>query len=130
MAPAGLTRSRHRRRDRPPSRPGIALLGRWDDTGHLRYLGRTARLPADQAHTLAPVLRPAAPGHPWEGWTFAVSWGSRDTLTVRLVEPEAVAEVSVDASRLSGGGWRHSVRWVRLRPDLSAADLPLFGDDQ
>jgi ATP-dependent DNA ligase len=114
----------------PPSRPGIVLLGRWDEAGQLRYLGRTARLAEVQARAVAAALRPAAPGHPWEGWTFTVSWGSRDKLTVRLVEPDTVAEVSVDVSRLSGGTWRHSVRWTRLRPDLAPADLPPFSDDR
>lgn len=114
----------------PPARPGTVLLGRWDEAGHLRYLGRTARLTEDQAQAVAAVLRPAPPGHPWEGWTFSASWGSPDKLTVRLVEPETVAEVSVDVSRMSGGTWRHSVRWTRLRPDLAPADLPPFGDDR
>ena len=44
-----------------------------------------------------------------------------------LVEPATVAEVSVDASRVAGGGWRHGVRWVRLRPELAPGDLPLLG---
>lgn len=113
-----------------PQLPGITLLGRWDDTGRLRYLGRTARLRADQARKVGGVLQPASPGHPWEGWQFSASWGTKEKLTVRLVEPAAVAEVSVDVSRVANGGWRHSVRWLRLRPDLSAADLPLFGDDR
>ena len=110
-------------------RPGIVLLGRLDHAGRLRYLGRTTRLPADQARALGAVLRSASPGHPWEGRRFSVSWASRDTLPAVLVEPEVVAEVSVDLSRVANGGWRHSVRWVRLRPDLTTSDLPGFEDD-
>ncbi|MGW5353350.1 ATP-dependent DNA ligase [Streptomyces sp. NPDC004031] len=106
------------------SRPGIALLGRWDAAGRLRYLGRTARLSAAQAVELGAVLRSALPGHPWEGRRFSAAWGSHEVLAVELVAPEVVAEVSADASRVAGGGWRHSVRWVRLRPDLSPEDLP------
>lgn len=112
-----------------PERPGTALLGRWDTEGRLRYLGRTVPLSADQARALAAVLTPAQSGHPWQGRRFSVSWGSHDLLDVDLVEPEVVAEVSVDASRVAGGGWRHSVRWVRLRPDLSPGDLPLFTEE-
>lgn len=112
-------------------RPGTALLGRWDADGRLRYLGRTAPLMAGQARDLAAVLTPASPGHPWEGRRFSASWRSRDLLAVDLVEPETVGEVSTDASRLAGGGWRHSVRWIRLRPDLTPGDLPLYspGDE-
>ncbi|MFI1094789.1 ATP-dependent DNA ligase [Streptomyces sp. NPDC020917] len=45
------------------------------------------------------------------------------------MQPRAVAEVSVDVSRVAGGGWRHSVKWARLRPDLVPADLPPFEED-
>jgi hypothetical protein len=41
-----------------------------------------------------------------------------------------VAKVSVDVPRVATGGWRHSVRRGRLRPDLSAAELLLFGDGE
>lgn len=107
-----------------PRRPGTALLGRWDAAGRFRYLGRTGPLTADQARALAVVLTPASPGHPWEGRPFSASWGSHDLLVVDLVQPELVGEVSADASRVAGGGWRHSLRWVRLRPDLDPEDLP------
>jgi ATP-dependent DNA ligase len=110
-------------------RPGSALLGRWDAEGRLRYLGHTAPLPADQARVLAPALTPASPGHPWEGRRFSASWGSHEVLDVDLVEPRVVGEVSVDASRVAGGGWRHSVRWIRTRPDLLPQDLPLAGEE-
>lgn len=112
-----------------PDRPGTALLGRWDAAGRLRYLGRTGPLMADQARALAAVLTPASPGHPWEGRRFSASWGSHDPLVVSLVQPEPVGEVSVDASRVAGGGWRHSVRWVRLRPDLAPEDLPPYSEE-
>lgn len=111
------------------ARPGIALLGRWDEQGRLKYLGRTARLGEGQARVLGAALRPAAADHPWQGKRFSAAWGSRETLDAVLVEPDVIAEVSVDISRVAGGGWRHSVRWLRLRPDLTPADLPLADDD-
>jgi hypothetical protein len=86
-------------------------------------------LPADQSRAVAAALTRASPGHPWEGRRFAASWGSHDLLDVDLVEPDVVGEVSVDASRVAGGGWRHSVRWIRLRPDLLPEDLPLFTEE-
>lgn len=112
-----------------PDRPRTVLLGRWDADGRLRYLGRTVPLPTDQARALAAVLAPAALGHPWEGRRFSASWGSHDLLEVDLVEPEVVGEVSVDASRIAGGGWRHSVRWIRTRLDLAPEDLPLASEE-
>ncbi|GAA2718439.1 MULTISPECIES: hypothetical protein [Streptomyces] len=53
---------------------------------------------------------------------FTASWGSREPLTVALAAPELVADAAVDR-----GTWRHPVRWVRLRADLSPADAPGFG---
>ncbi|SHN34353.1 hypothetical protein [Actinacidiphila paucisporea] len=112
-----------------PHRPGTALLGRWDAEGRLRYLGRTAPLTAGQARDLAAELTPALPGHPWEGRRFSASWGSQDPLAVVLMEPGVVGEVSVDVSRVAGGGWRHSVRWIRLRPDFVPGGLPLHSEE-
>ncbi|WP_142270011.1 hypothetical protein [Streptomyces sp. SLBN-115] len=41
----------------------------------------------------------AAAAHPWEGWTFFTGWSSRETLSVTLVEPGLVVEVSADVAR-------------------------------
>jgi len=113
----------------PVARPTSALLGRWDAAGRLRYLGRTTTLTPSESRQMAAAIIPASTEHPWEGRRFAASWGSHDSLEVELVEPRAVAEISVDASRGAGGGWRHSVRMTRLRPDLAPQNLPLFGDE-
>lgn len=50
-------------------------------------------------------------------------WKLPADITAAQVEPETVADVSVDVSRVAGGGWRHSVRWLRLwlRSDLGPA---------
>jgi hypothetical protein len=37
------------------------------------------------------------------------------------------AMTSAYDSRVACGGWRHSVRWVRIRADLLPGDVPLFG---
>ncbi|WP_228022449.1 hypothetical protein [Streptomyces acidicola] len=79
--------------------PVTALLGRFDSGGCLHYAGRTTVLPATVRRALAAALRRAGTGHPWARRTFSVSWGSRERLTVQLVEPDAVAEVAVDISR-------------------------------
>ncbi|MEU2119566.1 hypothetical protein ABZ567_28895 [Streptomyces sp. NPDC016459] len=71
----------------------------------------------------------ADPGHPWQGVTFAATWGSRDVLDVRLVRPDLVAEISADCSIDQGGVWRHPLRFRRLRLDVGVEDVPRFGKE-
>ncbi|MFJ7905160.1 ATP-dependent DNA ligase [Streptomyces sp. NPDC096198] len=103
--------------------PSSLLLGRYDD-GRLQYTGRTTTLARAASGTAAGLLAPARRGHPWTGWSFSAGWGSRETLTVTLVEPELVVEVGVDVARDASGRWRHPARLHRARPDLSPADVP------
>lgn len=107
-----------------PSRPRILLLGRHDAQGHLRYAGRTSALPAAQARGLDGFLRPVQKDHPWDGRSFSAGWGSQEKLTVALVVPETVVEVSADISRDARGRLRHPVRFVRLRADMAVEDVP------
>ncbi|WP_327722348.1 ATP-dependent DNA ligase [Streptomyces sp. NBC_00490] len=107
--------------------PTTALLGRYDDSGRLRYTGRTTTLGAAVRHALADQLHAGDPGHPWTGHTFSVGWGSREQLSVHLVVPDVVAEVAVDVARDSAGRWRHPVRLTRIRTDMAPDDVPLFG---
>ncbi len=107
-------------------RPQTLVLGRLDAAGALRAIGRSTPLRPDAARGLAERLRPAGPGHPWEGVRFTTSWGSRTPLDVVLVEPELVAEITVDTA-LERGAWRHPVRFARLRLDVAVPDVPPFG---
>ncbi|MFD8599164.1 ATP-dependent DNA ligase [Kitasatospora sp. NPDC059646] len=104
--------------------PGTVLLGRRDPEGRLRYVGRTSPLNPLLARDVGRRLTPAQGAHPWAGRTFSAGWGSRETLDVRLVEPEVVLEVSADTARDNAGRWRHPVRAHRVRTDLAPADLP------
>ncbi|MEU8955008.1 ATP-dependent DNA ligase [Streptomyces sp. NPDC048518] len=110
-----------------PSRPRSLVLGRLDQRGVLRSVGRSTPLRADVARQLAEHLTPTGPGsvHPWEGVRFTAAWGSRTPLDVVLVEPELVAEIEVDTAR-ERGAWRHQVRVARLRTDRAPADVPRF----
>ncbi|WP_158710211.1 hypothetical protein [Streptomyces katrae] len=45
-----------------------------------------------------------------------------------MVRPDLVAEISADTAIDRGGVHRHPLRFTRLRCDLSAADLALFGE--
>ncbi|AZP14739.1 ATP-dependent DNA ligase [Streptomyces aquilus] len=107
--------------------PTTALLGRYDDAGRLRYAGRTTTLSTTARQTLAGQLRTGGADYPWTGRTFSAGWSSREHLSVRLVVPEAVAEVAVDVARDSPGRWRHPVRFTRIRADMTLGDVPLFG---
>jgi hypothetical protein len=108
----------------PLSAPRSLLLGRYDDDRRLQYTGRTTTLAQAAGSTVAGLLAPARPGHPWTGWSFSAEWGSRETLNVTLVEPELVVEVGVDVARDASGRWRHAARLHRPRTDLSPHRRP------
>ncbi|MFI8281090.1 RNA ligase family protein [Streptomyces sp. NPDC085929] len=110
------------------TRPQLLILGRHDQDGRLRTVGRTVPLRTEAARLVAEHLAAAGPGHPWEGVTFAATWGSRDVLDVRLVRPDLVAEISADRAVDRGGVWRHPLRFKRLRLDVSVQDVPRFGE--
>lgn len=107
--------------------PQTLLLGRFDEAGRLRPVGRSTQLRPEAARQLADQLVPAAPGHPWEAVHFTTSWGSRTPLDVLLVAPALVAELAVDTAQ-DRGVWRHPVRFVRLRGDAAVEDVPRFGE--
>ncbi|MFD9520725.1 hypothetical protein [Streptomyces sp. NPDC059979] len=105
------------------TRPQLLVLGRHDAAGRLR----TVPLRPDAARQVGERLAAAGPGHPWDGVRFAAARGSRDVLDVVLVRPELVAEVSADRAVDRGGVFRHPLRFKRLRLDVTAADVPGFG---
>lgn len=112
---------------KPLNRPQALVLGRYDDAGRLRAVGRTVALRPEQARLVAESLAAAESGHPWTGVRFAAAWGSRDVLDAVLVHPEAVAEISADRSVDRGGVFRHPLRFQRLRLDVVPEDVPGFG---
>ncbi|MFF1481439.1 ATP-dependent DNA ligase [Streptomyces sp. NPDC058301] len=109
------------------NRPQVLVLGRYDDGGRLRAVGRTVPLGPESARQVAGQLRRAAADHPWTGVRFASAWNSREALDVTLVAPEAVAEVDADLS-MDRGTWRHPLRFARVRLDVTVSDVPLFGE--
>lgn len=108
-------------------RPQLLVLGRYDEDGRLRAVGRTTPLTPDAARQLADHLTEAAPGHPWTGIRFTATWGSREPLDPILVVPDQVVEISADTA-VERGAWRHPLRFVRLRMDVTVADVPPFGE--
>lgn len=107
--------------------PRTVLLGRYDTEGRLQYAGRSTTLSQTAGRALAERLTPAAPAHPWRGWTFSAGWGTQRSLEAHLVQPDVVMEIAVDVARYAAGRWRHPVRPHRVRADMETAQVPLFG---
>lgn len=111
----------------PLTAPTALIAGLYQADGRLRMVGRSAVLTRGQAHTLAGVLTAARADHPWPDSIAANLFGSgRDRFTLTRVEPIVVVEVAADAAR-QHGVWRHALRVLRIRADLTVADLPVLG---
>lgn len=119
------------------SQPDTVLLGRFDATGRLRHVGRSHPLSPTQQRELAPVLsraphhRRSGIDHPWPqplpaGWSG--HFQKAEPLSYVPVEPTTVVEVDTDAA-LDRHRWRHPVRYLRVRLDMSVYDVPLLVDE-
>jgi ATP-dependent DNA ligase len=108
------------------SRPAALVVG-LPQGGRLRIVGASTQLTAAKSRALAGVLRPAGAGHPWptevpRGYLERFA-EDRELVKLTLVEP-FVVEVSADVA-WSGWAFRHSVRFVRLRPEMSPGEVEL-----
>ncbi|MFG3702205.1 ATP-dependent DNA ligase [Micromonospora sp. NPDC047620] len=112
------------------------LLGRFDRMGRLRYTGRTHPLNAEGRQEFGTILSPprsprhrrAAVVHPWPE-PLPASWSGQldrpEPLPYVQVEPTVVAEIEADVA-FEHQRWRHRVKAVRARPDMSVYDVPLL----
>lgn len=95
--------------------------------GELRIVGRSTPLKTAAARELARWLQPPRGAHPWpatvKGTTLDRFNRDKDPVALTLVEPVAV-EVSADTA-WSGRSFRHPLRVLRARPELSPADITL-----
>jgi hypothetical protein len=66
-------------------------------------------------------LTPAEPEHAWRGRHLSAGWGVAEELELRTVKPDLVAECVADTAV---GRYRHPVRFVRLRDDLTPREAP------
>ncbi|YCH06359.1 ATP-dependent DNA ligase [Arthrobacter sp. alpha11c] len=93
----------------------------------LRIVGRSTVLTTRTARELARYLKPAQPDHPWpeEISESSLNRFSKEKGPVRLtlVEP-LVVEVSADVA-WSGQAFRHSLRFLRARPELDPTEVEL-----
>ncbi|HEV7211013.1 MAG TPA: ATP-dependent DNA ligase [Blastococcus sp.] len=107
----------------PIDRPSQLVAGRYRD-GELVVVGRTSPLSPRQAAELAAVLTPAGDDHPWPDRIGTGRFGGgKLSVPLTRVTPSVVVEVSADAA-LQAGVFRHPLRFVRVRTDLQADDLP------
>ncbi|WP_167517375.1 hypothetical protein [Micromonospora orduensis] len=116
--------------------PDTVLLGRRDRRGQLRYTGRTHPLDGMQRVELGGMLSPLPAAqrrgvpvaHPWPE-PLPASWSGQlerpEPLRYVQVEPSVVVEIEADVA-FEHQRWRHRVRYVRARPDMSTDDVPLL----
>jgi ATP-dependent DNA ligase len=109
----------------PITEPREVVAGLVPD-GELRIVGRSTPLKTAAAR-LARWLQPPRGAHPWPASAKGPSLDrfNRDEEPVALTLVEAVVvEVSTDTA-WSGRSFRHPVRALRARPELSPADIVL-----
>jgi ATP-dependent DNA ligase len=95
--------------------------------GELRIVGRSTPLKVRDSRELARWLRPPVGEHPWptnvKGTALDRFNRDKEPVALTLVEP-VVVEVSADTA-WSGRSFRHPLRLLRARPELSPADVTL-----
>ncbi|MFC8835937.1 ATP-dependent DNA ligase [Streptomyces griseoincarnatus] len=103
--------------------PSTLLLGRYDARGQLRFIARTAPLSATARREVGALLYPGDDNHPWERRRFSAGWGTREAIDHRPVQPDVVVEFAGDTA-VDAGRYRHPVRYLRVRDDMSPEQLP------
>ncbi|MEV5524582.1 ATP-dependent DNA ligase [Streptomyces pseudogriseolus] len=103
--------------------PSTLLLGRYDARGRLRFIARTAPLSATARREVGALLYPADDNHPWKQRRFSAGWGTREAINHRPVQPDVVVEFAGDTA-VDAGRYRHPMRYLRVRDDMSPEQLP------
>jgi ATP-dependent DNA ligase len=106
----------------PIEAPQAVVAGRRQD-GQLVVVGRTTTLSERQATVLSQLLKPAGKKHPWPDAIAAGHFGATNKVTLTKVRPELVIEVTADPALHGGGRFRHPLRYLRPRPELTPADV-------
>jgi ATP-dependent DNA ligase len=108
----------------PITQPSEVVAGLILD-GELRIVGRSTPLKTAAGRELARWLEPPRGKHPWpatvKGTTLDRFNRDKEPVALTLVEP-VVVEVSADTA-WSGRSFRHPLRLVRVRPELSPSDI-------
>ena len=105
---------------------GSLLLGLYDESGSLNYVGHTSSFKAEERRRLLKEFKPLEGGHSFGGgrtpggpsrWT-----GAKDISWVPL-DPKLVCEVSYD--HLQGHRFRHAATFMRWRPEKPPAECKM-----
>lgn len=99
---------------------GSLLLGLYTDGGELRMIGGAASFTAEDRRTLLAVVEPLRIGDDVEYDGEASRWNSAADKRWIPIRPEKVAEVAYD--QMEGSRFRHTVRFLRWRPDRDPRD--------
>ncbi len=109
---------------------GSLILGLYDETGALQYVGITATFTMQKRRELVELLAPlrenADRDHPWARWMemapeearkpgMQSRWSQGKDLSFVMLRPERVLEVKFD--HLEGRRFRHATTFVRWRDD-------------
>ncbi len=106
--------------------PEVLVVGRYRGK-ELEVVGRTVPLKPAQAAAIAPVLKVAGARHPWPD-QISTHWGPGSKTPIVKVRPTVVVEVAADAA-MQGDHYRHPLRLVRHRGDVSPADVETLTAD-
>jgi ATP-dependent DNA ligase len=107
----------------PIDRPQYVVVG-LPVEGQLRIVGRSTPLTAKAARDLAAYLHPPQTPHPWPEVITETMLNrfsmDKGPVTLTLVAP-MVVEISADVA-WTGNAFRHAIKYLRPRPELSPAD--------
>ena len=110
----------------PMDRPQYVVAG-LPVEGRLRVVGRSTPLRAKASRELAAYLQPPQGPHPWPEVITETTLNrfSKDNgpVALTLVAP-IVVEISADVA-WTGNAFRHSIGYLRVRPELSPTDVVL-----
>ena len=101
--------------------PGHLVLALPAADGELYFAGTTTELTSRQRTEVAALIEPSGDEHAWL-LDIGTRWGRGSRQTVVPVVESLVVEVSVDSST-QDGRYRHPVKLVRVRPDLTPAEV-------
>ncbi len=96
---------------------GSLLLGLYDNTGLLNYVGFSSGLTDAERKRLTPELEALVepPGFTGNAPGGLSRWSTKRSMEWHPLRPELVVEVSYD--HFTGGRFRHGTRLIRWRPD-------------
>jgi ATP-dependent DNA ligase len=109
----------------PLTAPERLILGRYDTDGQLVVVGGTGPLKPGQQHDVAALLEPMGQRHPWPEdipLGRAGGWNRERRHPLIRVNPSLVVEAEAD-NAYADQHWRHIVRLVRVRPDLTPEEV-------